>query len=500
MVQVPLTRVTTLKDINPESISDSKYVVYWMISFKRVGYNFALQRAIEWANQLSQPLLILEPLILDYPMSSIRFHKFTLEGMKEVDEQVSGSKAFYYPFVEQSARESEGLLTEISKHASVVITDDYPTYFVPQMTAKASGEINTRYELVDSNGIVPIRLSEKEYVRAHDFRRYLHKNLEDFIIETPLEDPLDFLNKQFDASLIKDIQAEWIPFDFNNQNIDDFLENLDIDKTVEISSIQGGYSNALKQLNKFIEVGYQDYAKYRSDPSKEASSQLSPYFHSGQISTHEVFDKISELESWSPESINPKMVGRREGWWGSTENFESFMDELITWRELGYHTCVRRANYNQYSSLPEWAIKTLHEHSSDEREHIYSLDELTYSQTHDDIWNAAQNQLRTQGVIQNYLRMLWGKKILEWTPNPQIALSYMITLNDRYSLDGRDPNSYSGVFWILGRYDRAWGPERSIFGKIRYMTSDSTARKFNLKPYLEKWGNESLGVSTSISK
>ena len=500
MVQVPLTRVTTLKDINPESISDSKYVVYWMISFKRVGYNFALQRAVEWANQLSQPLLILEPLILDYPMSSIRFHKFTLEGMKEVDEQVSDSKAVYYPFVEQSAKESEGLLTEISKNASVVITDDYPTYFVPQMTAKASGEINTRYELVDSNGIVPIRLSEKEYVRAHDFRRYLHKNLEDFIIETPLENPLDFLNKKFDPSMIKDVQADWVPFDFKNQNIDDFLENLNIDKTVEISSIKGGYSNAIKQLNKFIEVGYKDYAKYRSDPSKEASSQLSPYFHSGQISTHEVFDKISELESWSPEYINPKMVGRREGWWGSSENFESFMDELITWRELGYHTCVRRANYNQYSSLPEWAIKTLHEHSSDEREHIYSLDQLTYSQTHDEIWNAAQNQLRTQGVIQNYLRMLWGKKILEWTPNPQIALSYMITLNDRYSLDGRDPNSYSGVFWILGRYDRAWGPERNIFGKIRYMTSDSTARKFNLKPYLEKWGNESLDPSTSILK
>mgnify|MGYP001157267958 FL=1 len=500
MVQVPLTRVTTLKDINPESIPDSKYVVYWMISFKRVGYNFALQRAVEWANQLSQPLLILEPLILDYPMSSIRFHKFTLEGMKEVHETVQSSKAYYYPFVEQLSKESEGLLAEISKDASVVVTDDYPTYFVPQMTAKASGEINTRYELVDSNGIVPIRLSEKEYVRAHDFRRYLHKNLEDFIVETPLEHPLGLLNKKFDVSLIKDIQNKWVPYNFESENIDDFLENLNIDKTVEISSIRGGYSNALKQLNKFIEVGYQDYAQYRSDPSKEASSQLSPYFHSGQISTHEVFDKISELESWSPESINPKMVGRREGWWGSSDNFESFMDELITWRELGYHTCVRRANYNQYSSLPEWAIKTLHEHSSDEREYIYSLDELTYSQTHDEIWNAAQNQLRTQGVIQNYLRMLWGKKILEWTPNPQIALSYMITLNDRYSLDGRDPNSYSGVFWILGRYDRAWGPERNIFGKIRYMTSDSTARKFNLKPYLEQWGNESLDVSTSILK
>ena len=167
----------------------------------------------------------------------------------------------------------------------------------------------------------------------------------------PTADQKDFLNKQFDASLIKDIQTKWIPYDFKNQNIDDFLENLNIDKTVEISSIQGGYSNAIKQLDKFIEVGYQDYAKYRSDPSKEASSQLSPYFHHGQISTHEVFDKISELESWSPESINPKMVGRREGWWGSSENFESFMDELITWRELGYHTCVRPVSYT-HLTLP----------------------------------------------------------------------------------------------------------------------------------------------------
>ena len=498
MVQVPLTRVTTLNDGNSKSIADSDYVVYWMIAFKRVGYNFALQRAVEWANTLSQPLLILEPLILDYPMSSIRFHKFILEGMKEVDEMIADTNAYYYPFVEQSAQESEGLLKEISKNASVVVTDDYPTYFVPQMIAKASGEIDTKYELVDSNGVVPIRLSEKDYVRAHDFRRYLHKKLEDFIIETPLEKSLELLDKKFDPSHLKTVQKKWEPYNFKEQNIDDFLQNLDIDKTVEVISIHGGYSYALKQLNKFIDIGYQDYANYSSNPSKEASSQLSPYLHYGQISTHEVFEKISNLESWSPETIDPKMQGRRQGWWGSTENFESFMDELITWRELGYHTCVRRANYNQYSSLPEWAIKTLHEHSSDEREHIYSLDELTFSQTHDEIWNAAQNQLRTQGIIQNYLRMLWGKKILEWTPNPQIALSYMITLNDRFALDGRDPNSYSGVFWILGRYDRAWGPERSIYGKIRYMTSDSTSKKFNLKPYLEKWSNESLDIHTSL--
>ena len=215
MVQVPLTRVTTLNDGNSKSITDSDYVVYWMIAFKRVGYNFALQRAVEWANKLSQPLLILEPLILDYPMSSIRFHKFTLEGMKEVDEMIDGTNAYYYPFVEQSAQESEGLLKEISKNASVVITDDYPTYFVPQMIAKASGEVDTKYELVDSNGVVPIRLSEKEYVRAHDFRRYLHKNLEDFIIETPLENSLELLDKKFDPSQLKTIQKKWEPYNLS---------------------------------------------------------------------------------------------------------------------------------------------------------------------------------------------------------------------------------------------------------------------------------------------
>jgi deoxyribodipyrimidine photo-lyase len=495
MVQVPISRITTLNDSQPD-IKKSEYVVYWMIAFKRVEYNFALERAIEWANKLSQPLVIFEPLILDYPMSSIRFHKFTLDGMKEVSESIAKSKAFYYPFVETKPKESEYLLGELAKKASVVVTDDYPTYFVPQMIAKASGDINTRYELVDSNGLVPIRLAEKEYVRAHDFRRYLHKNLEDFLIEVPIAEPLNQLNKEFNSNSIENVFNTWKPFDFENTDIDSFLDELEIDKSVEVSHIEGGRSKAIKRLNSFIDNGFSDYAQYRSDPSRDASSRLSPYFHFGHISTHEVFEAISKHDGWSLEKINSKMVGRREGWWGGSANFESFMDELITWRELGYHTCVRRANYNQYSSLPDWALKTLAEHSSDKREYLYNLDELTYSQTHDKIWNAAQNQLRVEGSIQNYLRMLWGKKILEWTPNPQLALSYMINLNDRFSLDGRDPNSYSGVFWILGRYDRAWGPERDIYGKIRYMTSDSTARKFKLDSYMQKWGNENLTSHT----
>ena len=489
MLEVPINRITTLNDDQPNM--DAPYVLYWMIAFRRTSYNFSLQRAIEWANKLSKPLLIFEPIEIDYPMASIRFHKFAIEGMQDMQKQTENSKAFYFPYVEEKKGIADDLLVELSKNAAVVVTDDYPTYFVPQMTAEAKGSIQTTYELVDSNGLLPIRIAEKEYVRAHDFRRFMHKNLEDFLVEVPEESPLEYLNIQFDEKLLEPILKKYELIDFNNININDFLNNLNVDKSVEISQVIGGYGAAQKRLDHFIKNGFNDYSKLRSHPSEDASSQLSPHFHFGHISTYEVFEKIISSESWSVENIDPNFVGRREGWWGGSANLESFFDELITWRELGYHTCVKRANYDQYQSLPDWAIKTLDEHTNDEREYVYDLSEFMNGDTHDEIWNAAQNQLRIEGRIHNYLRMLWGKKILEWTPNPQIALSYLIDLNDRFALDGRDPNSYSGVFWILGRYDRAWGPERPIYGKIRYMTSKSTATKFNLKPYLEKWSHES---------
>ena len=488
MTDVPNNRITVLKDIEPDLEKD--YVLYWVINFKRTSYNFALQRAVEWANKLNKPLLIFDPLILDYPMSSVRFHKFFLEGMNDIDENISKTKAFYYPYVEETPSASEDLLTVLSSKAAVVVTDDYPTYFVPQMTAKAKGVINTRYEIVDANGLIPIRIAEKEYVRAHDFRRYMHKNLLDFLVDVPEEDPLKTLEIDFDENLIKDVENKWNKINFETFNQEDFLFNLNIDKTVKESPIVGGYKKAKERLDYFLENGYNDYATLRSHPSEDASSQLSPYLHAGHISPYEIFVKVNELESWSMENVNPAFVGRRQGWWGGSENLESFFDELITWRELGYHTCVTRANYDQYSSLPDWAIKTLEEHSDDPREHVYSLQQLVNSETHDEIWNAAQTQLREEGIIHNYLRMLWAKKILEWAPNPQLALSYMIDLNDRFALDGRDPNSYSGVFWSLGRYDRAWGPERKIYGKIRYMTSENTAKKFKLGGYLEKYGSK----------
>jgi deoxyribodipyrimidine photo-lyase len=167
---------------------------------------------------------------------------------------------------------------------------------------------------------------------------------------------------------------------------------------------------------------------------------------------------------------------------------EAFLDQIVTWRELGFNLCWQRTDYDRYASLPEWARRTLAAHAADTREHVYGLEPFEAAATHDPLWNAAQRQLVREGRIHTYLRMLWGKKILQWTPSPEAALAVMVELNNKYAVDGRDPNSYAGIFWVLGRYDRAWGPERPVFGTVRYMSSVNTARKVRVKDYLRVWG------------
>ena len=189
---------------------------------------------------------------------------------------------------------------------------------------------------------------------------------------------------------------------------------------------------------------------------------------------------------WHPGMLN-KPNGKVNGFWGVSEDAEAFLDQLCTWREIGFNMCWREPNYDRFESLPAWAQQTMNQHASDPREHVYSLEQLDASETHDKIWNAAQRQLVREGRIHNYLRMLWGKKIYQWSPTPQAALDAMVELNNKYALDGRDPNSYSGIFWVLGRYDRAWGPERPVFGKLRYMTSENTAKKHALGEYLKRY-------------
>ena len=228
-----------------------------------------------------------------------------------------------------------------------------------------------------------------------------------------------------------------------------------------------------------------------NDPDADNRSGLSPYLHFGHISAHELFHELMLREEWSPASLGEKTGGKREGWWGASPGAESWLDEFITWRELGYNMTSHRDDYDQYQSLPAWAQATLARHERDPRQFVYSLEEFATAATHDPLWNAAQTQLIREGRIHNYLRMLWGKKILEWTATPRDALDVMIELNNKYALDGRNPNSYSGIFWVLGRYDRPWGPERPIFGSIRYMSSENTRKKIRVREYLSTYARAS---------
>ena len=353
------------------------------------------------------------------------------------------------------------------------------------MIDAATNQVTSRLELVDSNGLLPMRAADRVFLRAFDFRRFLQKNLLPHLADVPVDDPLARARLPRMTSLPANVTARWPMADpARLLATPGSLNSLPIDHTVRAVATVGGSLAAKKTLHNFLQNKLHRYASDRNQPEKEVTSSLSPYLHFGHISVHEVFDKLTRQADWTPDQVAKKATGSSRDWWGTSPEVESFLDELITWRELGYNMCWQRDDYDRYESLPEWAQQTLDTHSRDDRPNIYSLTEFEAAQTHDPLWNAAQRQLVREGRIHNYLRMLWGKKILEWSASPRDALKIMIELNNKYALDGRNPNSYSGIFWVLGRYDRAWGPERPIFGKIRYMSSANTARKVRVRDYL----------------
>jgi len=263
------------------------------------------------------------------------------------------------------------------------------------------------------------------------------------------------------------------------------LDRLPIDHQVGAVDKPGGSAAAEQRLREFLHTRLGQYAAQRNQPELEATSGLSPYLHFGHLSSHQVLAHLAEQEDWCHEELPDSGNGSREGWWGMSPTAEAFVDQFVTWRELGYGFAHHRPDdYDSFESLPDWARNSLLLHAADPREHCYELADFEAARTHDRLWNAAQTQLVREGTIHNYLRMLWGKKILEWTASPQDALAIMIELNNKYALDGRNPNSYSGILWTLGRFDRPWAPERPIFGVIRYMSSANTARKLRVKGYV----------------
>jgi len=489
-MNVPAIRI---RELNQSSLqSDGDYVLYWMIANRRTRYNFSLQRAVDLAKNLEKPLVVLEALRCGYKWASDRLHRFVLQGMAANRKQFSETPATYYCYVEPQQGHGSGLLEALAANACAVVTDDFPCFFLPRMLDQVASRLPVPLEAIDSNGLLPLRAAGQVYPTAYAFRRFLHKELPPHLQETPKTNPLARVKLPELKTLPGEILKRWpMATDELLEATPEVLADLPLDHRVGPAIFDGGEEAARKALKRFLEVRFERYADERNLPEDEVTSGLSPYLHFGHISAHDIFDHIARSEHWSIEKImDQKATGKRAGWWQMSETAESFLDELITWRELGYNMCWQRDDYDQYSSLPDWAQKTLDEHAADPREYTYSLEEFEQAQTHDPLWNAAQTQLVTEGRLHNYMRMLWGKKILHWSESPQAALETMIELNNKYAVDGRNPNSYSGIFWCLGRYDRAWGPERPIFGKIRYMSSENTARKFSVDGYLDRYSNQ----------
>ncbi len=489
----PPTPALRIRRCNAAPVAgDGRFVLYWMIAARRTRWNFGLQRAVELGNELDLPLVVLEPLRIGYRWASERFHRFVVEGMADNAARCERSGVPYHPYVEPSAGSGSGLLETLAGRASAIVTDDFPAFFLPRMVEAAAKRVGVRVEAVDGNGLLPLRATEGPFATAYAFRRFLQRELPAHLETAPHPDPLSLLRRAGgretgDAeSIPRDVRDRWPAADLSDPAA--LVRALSVDRSVPAVAARGGAEAASRRAGAFVDDVLPRYADEANRPESEATSLLSPYLHFGHLSAHELFHRVAVGEGWTPARLASDARGRRSGWWGMSEGAEAYLDQAVTWRELGFVRCVHVDRYDAYEALPEWARETLSEHASDAREFVYDLDRFEAARTHDPLWNAAQRQLRREGRIHNYMRMLWGKKILEWSESPREALRVMFELNDKWALDGRDPNSATGILWILGLHDRPWGPERPIFGKVRYMSSTNTARKHRVGRYLARYG------------
>lgn len=487
-------------------------IVYWMISARRSEWNHGLEHAINLSQEKNLPLVVVEPLAIAHRWANDRSHTFVIQGMMSNKIAFEDSPITYIPYVETKPNEARGLLEKWMEYADVMIIDDFPVYHPRRVMEIAVSIGKCDIHCVDSNGFISMRGQNRSFTTAYSLRRHLHKTILNHMMEFPHPEPIKLAKglPVIDQSEIERIFEESdtpiTPYEFiwricEIQDIGiNALSKLVIDHSVPpVQHMMGGSSSANTRWKEFLHTRLSEYADNRNQPELNGASGLSPYLHFGHISTHQILNDIFQKYDWDVSNITPPNDGRRARWWGLPSDVESFLDQVITWRDLGFIHCADVINHHKFESIPEWAQKTLKEHESDPRPFIYTFEEFENAETHDELWNAAQRQLKADGMIHNYLRMLWGKKILEWTPTPEIAMEYMVALNDKWALDGRDPNTYTGIGWVLGKFDRGW-TEREVYGKIRCMTTDSTKRKFKTKGYMESYSNSNTKQQKLFNK
>ena len=447
-----LVEKNRIEKINEAELKEGKFVAYWMQSSQRLEYNQALGYAVEKANQLNQPLLIFFLINPNYPEAEYGHFKFMLQGLKEIKAKTASEKINFY-ILKYSGIED---LKKISEDASLIISEKVYLNHLQKWKLEAAELLSIPFYLVESNLICPVEeVSQKEEYAAYTIRKKINKIRAKYLKKyerEKLENTEQIKLKKSEFKIINDL--------------DKFLQQFETEKGISYEKyFVGGYQQAKEKLDNFINNKLQAYDEKRNIPHLNFQSDLSPYLHFGQISAQEIALKALNSEY----------------------DAEDFLEELIVRRELAFNFVYYNQNYDRSLKdiLYDWAYETLMEHKEDEREYLYDYQELENAETHDKYWNAAQKEMMITGKMHNYMRMYWGKKILEWTSDPEDAFQWALKLNNKYSLDGRDANSYAGVGWIFSKHDRAW-KEREIFGKVRYMNAGGLERKFDMKKYLEK--------------
>jgi deoxyribodipyrimidine photo-lyase len=420
-----------------------------MQASQRTEFNHTLEYAIKQSNNYKKPLIVFFGLTDEFPDANLRHYHFMLQGLKNVRNELEKRKI---KFIIQRISPEKGIV-KLSEDAALIIVDRGYLKIQKHWRKIVANSIKCPLIQIESDVVVPVETaSNKEEFAAYTIRNKIKKRISEFL------KPLNKEKVKFD-SLDCDIET------IDLSNISHILSKMVIDRSVKpIDGFFGGTSQAKRFLRTFLDNKIQNYASQRNDPNMDSTSDLSPYLHFGQI---------------SPVYIALETMKLKNG-------FEEFLEELIVRRELSMNFVYYNEFYDSIKGIHDWARKSLEKHKSDKRDYIYSKEEFEKAKTHDEYWNAAQRQMVQTGKMHGYMRMYWGKKIIEWTKTPNEAFNIALFLNNKYELDGRDPNGFTGVAWCFGNHDRAWA-ERPIFGKIRYMNSKGLKRKFNADAYADKY-------------
>lgn len=447
-----MIQLERIQALNKKEIRRGRYVLYWMQQSQRAACNHALEYSVREADSLNLPVVVVFGLTQRFPQANLRHYAFMLEGLRET-QQTLRSRGIQFVLRRQPPREAAAVA---ARNAALIVTDRGYLKFQKAWRAHVARKAHCKVVQVESDVVVPVEAaSGKEEYAARTIRKKINNLLDDFLEPVRESGPdRDSLGMKLKGPDISDI--------------DSVLDRLRIDRTVgRVDTYKGGTTEAEHLLADFTADKLDRYEDGRNEPAAGCVSNMSPYLHFGQISPLYIAREI----------LSAKNVRRK--------SVEAYLEELIVRRELSMNFCHYNPHYDSFDGLPDWAKKTLGKHARDKREYDYTLTELERARTHDPYWNAAQREMVLTGKMHNYMRMYWGKKIIEWVKRPEDAFRIALHLNNKYELDGRDPNSYAGVAWCFGKHDRPW-MERPVLGTVRYMSSVGLERKFDMDAYLRK--------------